>query len=57
MEGQTFELDFRRLQIHEQQTEKQRRNPLQKTLVFSWRAKELMTQDMGSHDFATGPDS
>ena len=43
MRAPEFELDYRRLQIHEQQAERQRRNPLQKALVFSQRAKELIS--------------
>ncbi|CAK9000312.1 Midasin (Dynein-related AAA-ATPase MDN1) (MIDAS-containing protein) [Durusdinium trenchii] len=41
------ELDFRRLQIHEQQAEKQRKNPLQKTMIFGRRAAELVLLEPG----------
>lgn len=36
---------FRRIQITEQQTEKQRKNLLQKCLIFTQRARELQAQD------------
>lgn len=36
---------FRRIQVTEQQTEKQRKNLLQKCLVFTQRARELQAQD------------
>ena len=42
MDGPIYALEYRRMQIHEQQAEKQRKNPLQKTLVFAERAKALM---------------
>ena len=45
MDGPIYALEFRRMQIHEQQTEKQKKNPLQKTLVFSKRAVELKLVD------------
>ena len=45
MDGPTYALEFRRLQIHEQQAEKQKKNPLQKTLVFSKRAIALKLDD------------
>ena len=41
------ELDFRRLQIPEQQAEKQRKNPLQKTMIFGRRAAELVLLEPG----------
>lgn len=42
MDGPVHTLEYRRMQIHEQQAEKQRKNPLQKTLLFAERAKALM---------------
>ena len=38
---------WRRLQTHEQQSERQRKNVLQKVLVISARAHELQVQDLG----------
>ena len=37
--------DFRRLQVHEQQADRQRKNLLQKTMVFAARADVLQKQD------------
>jgi len=45
MPNTLHELVYRRLQIHDQQAEKQKKNPLQKALVFSRRAVELQLQD------------
>ena len=42
------ELRWRRIQVHEQQSERQRKNILQKVLCFSARAKELQVEDRGS---------
>ena len=41
--------DFRRLQVHEQQAERQRKNLLQKTMVFAARADVLQQQDQRLH--------
>lgn len=41
----TTMFDFRRIQLTEQQTEKQKKNILQKCMVFSRRAKELQSED------------
>ena len=43
------------MQIHEQQAEKQKKNPLQKTLVFSKRAVELKLVDSGIRSFEFFP--
>lgn len=45
MHDPMFQLDFRRVQMHEQQAEKQKKNPLQKALVFTRRANELVSQE------------
>lgn len=37
---------WRRLQVHEQQSERQRKNVLQKVLIFDSRARELQCKDM-----------
>lgn len=37
------------MQIHEQQAEKQKKNPLQKTLLFSRRATSIMLLDSLLH--------
>ena len=42
------ELRWRRIQVHEQQSERQRKNILQKVLTFAARARELQCEDMGS---------
>jgi len=36
---------WRRLQVHEQQSERQRKNVLQKTMTFLFRANELAWKD------------
>ena len=41
--------DFRRFQVHEQQAERQRKNLLQKTMVFASRADVLQKQDQHLH--------
>lgn len=38
---------WRRLQTHEQQSERQRKNVLQKVMVITARALELQVQDLG----------
>ena len=40
------QVDFRRMQVHEQQAERQKRNLLQKTMVFACRADQIQTQDL-----------
>lgn len=55
MDGPIYALEFRRMQIHEQQAEKQKKNPLQKTLVFSKRAVELKLVDSGIRSFEFFP--
>jgi len=37
---------WRRLQVHEQQSERQRKNVLQKVLTFAARARQLECQDL-----------
>ena len=37
--------EWRRLQVHEQQSERQKKNPFQKCLIFSNRAKEKLLGD------------
>ena len=45
--GQSLSVfNFRRIQMTEQQTEKQRKNLLQKCLIFKQRARELQAQDI-----------
>lgn len=39
--------DFRKLQVHEQQSERQRKNMLQKTMIFAARADALQREDPG----------
>ena len=34
------------MQVHEQQAERQKRNLLQKTMVFACRADQIQTQDL-----------
>ena len=41
---------FRRIQVTEQQQEKQRMNQLQKCLIFAQRARELQAQDCYRND-------
>ena len=38
------EFEYRRIQVHDQQAERQRKNVLQKTLVFSKRAWQIMLE-------------
>ena len=42
---QESHIAWRRLQVHEQQSERQRKNPFQKAQVFHQRAQVLLSQD------------
>lgn len=41
------DLEWRRLQVHEQQSERAKKSPVQKTLIFARRAHEKMSQALG----------
>ena len=44
-EQSVADIEWRRLQTHEQQAERQKKNLLQKCLIFSKRATELAAED------------
>ena len=39
--------EWRRLQVHEQMAERQKKDPMQKALIFSKRASEKVIEDSG----------
>ena len=45
LKASTVECRWRRLAVHEQQAERQKKNLLQKVLFFKTRAAELMVED------------
>ena len=47
VEEVAFSFEWRRLQVHEQQSERQRKSLPQKALVFDGRAKLLMLEEPG----------
>ena len=44
-EGTPAQCMYRRLQLNDQQAERQKKNLLQRTMTFVHRARELMVQD------------
>ncbi|CAK9049338.1 PABC domain-containing protein [Durusdinium trenchii] len=53
LQSHSHHYDWRRLQVHESQSERQRKSPMQKALTFSKRADEKVHQD--PHKYS-GPD-
>jgi len=43
----TSDLEWRRLQVHEQQSERQKKSHVQKALIFARRAQQKLTQERG----------